>query len=365
MQRVSVDSRGKAATACGNVAVVIPCHNEEASVGIVVADFAAALPGATIVVADNASTDGTADAARAAGAQVVVEPRPGKGLAVRRLLADVEADCYVMVDGDATYDAASAPALVQLVLGGGNDMVNGARAADATSAGTYRRGHALGNAVLTWIFQKLFRLPLQDTLSGYRAMSRRFVKSFPTGATGFEIEAELNAHAATLGVPVAELQTRYGARGEGSQSKLNTYRDGVRILRRNLRLFRDARPWLAFLVLALPWALAAAPLLWIAFSEYFQTGLVTRFPSLVAGTGFLVIALVIAVSGLIMERITRNRTEVVRLAYLSFAAPGAIRAAVAAPALAASTSAATPAADLRDSGRQLASTAAGAGRTLP
>ncbi|MCB9411314.1 MAG: glycosyltransferase [Actinobacteria bacterium] len=303
------------------VAVVVPCHNEEQTIADVIDGFSRTLPGCVVVVADNRSTDRTAEVARQHGAQVLSESRPGKGYAVRRLLADVEADCYVMIDGDATYDPDAAPELVDLVLHHGVDMVNGARVVAGERAEAYRPGHTLGNAMLTWIFQKLFKLQLRDTLSGYRVMSRRFVKSFPTGAAGFEIEAELNAHAATLGVPIGEVDTPYFARPEGSESKLNTYRDGARILRRNLRLFRDARPSLAFALLSLPWLILAAVLLWIAVSEYFSTGLVERFPSLIAGVGALTVGGLIILTGLILERVTRNRIEANRLSYLSYPAP--------------------------------------------
>lgn len=304
------------------VAVIVPCHNEEASIGEVVSGFRRSLPGCRVIVADNASTDSTARVAAEAGATVMVEQRPGKGYAVRRLMADCDADCYVMVDGDSTYDPDAAPGLVADVLIHGFDMVNGARlVADRSEVSAYRRGHTLGNTALTWIFRRLFGLKIEDTLSGYRAMSRRFVKTFPTGASGFEIEAELNAHAATLGVPVSEVPTRYFARAEGTESKLNTYRDGWRILRRNLRLFRDARPGLAFFLLAAPWAIAASVLMWIAFDEYFTTGVVTRFPSLIAGMGFMLTALVMVVAGVIMERTARNRVEAIRIAYLGIPSP--------------------------------------------
>ena len=303
------------------VAVLIPCHNEEATIGRVVADFRHHLPGALIVVADNNSTDQTTEYAHEAGAVVLRESRQGKGFAIRRLLADVDADCYVMVDGDATYDASVAGQMVEQVLLHGADMVNGERVKGADQEAAYRRGHELGNAALTWIFQKLFGLPLKDTLSGYRAMSRRFVKSFPTGATGFEIEAELNAHAAVLDVPVSEIPGTYLERPEGSTSKLNTYQDGIRITRRNLRLFRDARPNLAFFLLSLPWWIAAAVLIWIALSEYWSTGVVLRFPSLIAGVSCLVIAVLLTIAGSVMERVARNRVEAVRLAYLSYPAP--------------------------------------------
>lgn len=303
------------------VAVIVPCHNEEKTIADVIDGFTRTLPGCSVVVADNRSTDRTTAVAREHGAQVLSESRAGKGYAVRRLLADVEADCYVMIDGDATYDPDSAPELVDLVLHHGVDMVNGARVVAGERTEAYRPGHTLGNAILTWIFQKLFKLQLRDTLSGYRVMSRRFVKSFPTGAAGFEIEAELNAHAATLGVPIDEVDTPYFARPEGSESKLNTYRDGTRILRRNLRLFRDARPSLAFALLSLPWLLLAIVLLWIAVAEYLSTGLVTRFPSLIAGVGALVLAVLIVIAGLILERVARNRVEANRLCYLEYPAP--------------------------------------------
>lgn len=314
------------------VAVIVPCHNEERTIGEVIDGYARALPGCAVVVADNRSTDNTAAVALAHGAQVLSESRAGKGYAVRRLLADVEADCYVMIDGDATYDPEAAPALVELVLHRGVDMVNGARVVAGEHKEAYRPGHALGNIMLTWIFQKLFKLQLRDTLSGYRVMSRRFVKSFPTGAAGFEIEAELNAHAATLGVPIDEVDTPYFARPEGSESKLNTYRDGARILRRNLRLFRDARPTLAFALLSLPWIVVAAVLLWVAVAEYLSTGLVERFPSLIAGVGALTVGGLILLTGLILERVTRNRIEANRLSYLSFPAPNPLGPGTIAPA---------------------------------
>lgn len=304
-----------------DVAVVIPCHNEAATVESVVKGFAEALPGAHIVVADNASTDGTADLARAAGATVISERRPGKGWAMRRLFADVDAQIFVMVDGDATYDPTNASELVSLVRSGSADMVTGARMTAVDAGAAYRRGHRLGNAVLTWIFTKLFDLAITDTLSGYRAFSRRFVKSFSTTSTGFEIEAELNAHAAFLGVPVAEIPTRYSQRPEGSVSKLSTYRDGIRILRRNLLLFRDARPLLAFLLLSAPWWFLAALLVGVPTVEYLSTGIVTRFPSLIAGMGALVVALLLWVTGLILQRVAKIRRDVARLTYLGIPGP--------------------------------------------
>lgn len=301
------------------VAVVIPCHNEAASIQAVVEGFYRSLPGCTVFVADNCSTDDTAAIARGAGAVVLRETRQGKGYAVRRLFADIDADCFVMVDGDGTYDPAAAPQMVELVTSGGFDMVNGARVSDDAEL-AYRRGHGLGNAVLSWIFRVLFRLGIKDTLSGYRALSRRFVKSFPTGASGFEIEAELNAHAALLSVPISEVPTAYGARPDGSESKLNTYSDGVRILRRNLRLFRDARPALAFFLLALPWFVLAFLLMLGPFIDYLQIGLVPRFPSLIVGVSCVVVGIFIVFSGVIMQRSALNRVETARLFYLSYGA---------------------------------------------
>ncbi len=303
----------------GGVAVVIPCHNEAATIGRVVSDFHRCLPGCSVFVADNGSSDDTSSIAAEAGATVLHEPRRGKGFAVRRLFADVDADCFVMVDGDDTYDAAGAADMVRLVTSSGYDMVNGARVTGKAHS-AYRPGHTLGNAALSWIFRKLFRLDIDDTLSGYRALSRRFVKSFPTGASGFEIEAELNAHAALLNVPITEVQTTYGARPEGSESKLHTYRDGIRILRRNLRLFRDARPAIAFMLLAMPWLLVAALLMLGPVVDYLNTGLVARFPSLIVGVGFLVVAIFIIFSGVIMQRSALNRVETARLFYLSYGA---------------------------------------------
>jgi glycosyltransferase involved in cell wall biosynthesis len=308
------------------VAVVIPCHNEASTIGRVVQGFRDILPEAQIVVADNASTDETGSVAAAAGARVIREPRRGKGLAIQRLFADVEADCYLMVDGDATYDPSSARHMLALVLDHGTDMVNAVRVSKGGEAeAAYRRGHRLGNRILTWIFRQLFNLYLTDTLSGYRALSRRFVKSFPSRMTGFEVEAELNAHAATVGAVVEEVQSYYSARPPGSDSKLSTYRDGFRIMRRNFRLARDARPLSSFALLALPWLIATPLLLVGPVMDYLDTGLVAKFPRLIAGVGTFVVAVQLVVAGIILERVTRNRNEVVRLSYLRIPAATAGR----------------------------------------
>ena len=222
------------------IAVVVPCLNEEATVARVVGDFQAALPGAEIYIFDNGSSDATAAAALAAGAVVRTEPRPGKGNVVRRMFADVEADVYVLVDGDATYDAAAAPAMIALLLERGLDMVVGARHGDADAA--YRSGHRLGNAVLTGFLDHVFGGGFKDLLSGYRVLSRRFVKTFPCLSSGFEIETEMAVHAITVGLPFAESPTLYAARPTGSASKLNTVPDGLRILNTMLTLLRQEKP---------------------------------------------------------------------------------------------------------------------------
>lgn len=308
----------------GSVAVIIPCHNEAASIAGVIDDVRSVLPNCTVVVADNASSDGTAQVAEERGATVLSEPRRGKGYAVRRLFAAVEAKVYVLVDGDGTYDLQAAPRMIDMLENGALDMVVGVRVySSGLAAQRSRRGHELGNRFLTWIFQTLFRLEITDTLSGYRVMSRRFVKTFPSASMGFEVETDINVHAAVLGSPLRELPGAYISRPEGSASKLNTYRDGWRILRRNLRLFRDGRPALAFLIMASPWLLLSVGLMTYVFDFYFRTGTVANFPSLIAGVGAFLVFLNLWISGLVLERISRNRDEAVRLAYLRF--PGQLR----------------------------------------
>jgi len=318
MNEVSLDECVMTAesTPAGRVAVVIPCRNEEAAIARVIVDFRDALPGAQIVVLDNGSTDNTGQVARDNGAKVILERRPGKGLAMQRLFADVEADCYLMVDGDDTYDSRSAREMVDMVLNKEADMVLGVRVIEGGGEAEFRRGHQLGNKMLTWIFSSLFQLQLSDTLSGYRALSRRFVKSFPLATEGFEVEAELNVHAALLGVPIAEVEGLYTERAVGTESKLNTYKDGIRILRRNLRLFRDARPLMSFGIISIPFWIIAAILIGIPFYEYVQTGVVARFPSLIAGLASFTAAVQLLIGGIIMERVARNRYETARIRYL-------------------------------------------------
>jgi len=300
------------------IAVILPCYNEEAAIGLTVAGFREALPQADIYVFDNNSRDGTAEIAAQAGAIVRHEPMQGKGHVVRRMFADVEADIYVMADGDATYDAQAAPAMIQRLVDEHLDMVVGARASEVDKA--YRRGHRLGNRVLTGILARLFGRTFSDILSGYRVFSRRFVKSFPILSAGFEIETEISVHALELRMPVAEMVTQYGARPQGSSSKLSTYRDGWRILRTILTLFRIERPVLYFGSIGAVLALVAFALGTPLVITYAQTGLVPRFPTAILVTGLAIVAALCFFAGLILDTVVRGRREMRRLAYLALPA---------------------------------------------
>ncbi|MET0181493.1 MAG: glycosyltransferase family 2 protein [Caulobacterales bacterium] len=311
MRRAGLDAQVDAP----RLAVLIPCYNEAASVAQTVAAFRAALPQADVFVYDNASTDKTADIAREAGAEVRLEPLKGKGNVVRRMFADVEADVYVLVDGDATYDAASAPSMISKLRDEYLDMVVGAR--EETSRDAYRRGHRFGNQLLTGLVASIFGQGLNDMLSGYRVMSRRFVKSFPALSQGFEIETELTVHALEIRAPVAEVITPYSERPAGSASKLNTIRDGIRILRMIINLTRDERPlpffsWLAA-IFAASGILLAAPL----FAFYLETGLVPRMPTWVLAVSLGMLSALCLAAGLILDTVTRGRREMKRLAYLA------------------------------------------------
>lgn len=301
------------------VAVLVPCYNEAVAIGRVVDDFRAALPDADIFVFDNNSSDETAAIARSHGASVHHVGLQGKGHVVRRQFADIEADVYLMVDGDDTYHAASAPALVRCLLDGHHDMVVGVRQAQATAA--YRSGHAWGNRMLTGFLSWLFGRNCRDILTGYRAFSRRFVKSFPVLSAGFDIETELTVHALEMKMSVGEVETPYKERPEGSFSKLSTYRDGFRILRTMLRLFSAERPLVFFggigVALMVVSTLLAIPL----FSEYLRTGLVPRLPTAVLATGIMLSALLGITVGLVLDTVTRGRREIKMLAYLRQAAP--------------------------------------------
>ena len=303
------------------IAVILPCYNEAAAIGGTVAAFRAALPGATVYVYDNNSSDGTAAVAAAAGAVVRIERMQGKGHVVRRMFADVDADVYVMADGDETYEAAAAPAMVKLLIDEALDMVVGARQSEVEAA--YRRGHRLGNRLLTGILARIFGRTFSDILSGYRVFSRRFVKSFPVLSTGFEIETEISVHALELRMPVAEVVTAYGARPEGSASKLSTYRDGWRILTTILTLFRIERPVLYFGAIGVALAVLAVILAVPLAITYAQTGLVPRMPTAILSTGLMILAFLNGFCGLILDTVVRGRREVRRLAYLALPAPGA------------------------------------------
>ena len=303
------------------VAVLVPCFNEEVAIGKVVAGFRAALPRATIYVYDNNSRDGTAAAARAAGAVVRTEPLQGKGNVVRRMFADIEADIYVLVDGDDTYDAAAAPAMIRLLIENRLDMVNGARVTEIEAA--YRPGHRFGNAVLTGIVGWIFGNRVSDMLSGYRVFSRRFVKSFPALAGGFETETEFTVHALELRMPIGEVPTAYKDRPAGSTSKLRTWQDGLRILRTILVLVKEERP-LPFFSLAGAVLLAAGVGLFVpVLLEYLRTGLVPRLPTAVLSTGLVLLSFLSFACGLILDTVTRGRKEAKRMAYLAIPGPGA------------------------------------------
>jgi glycosyltransferase involved in cell wall biosynthesis len=297
------------------IAVLVPCFNEEAAVATVVRDFRKSLPSATIHVYDNNSTDRTAILAREAGAIVRCERRQGKGHVVRRMFADVDADIYVLVDGDATYDAPSAPRMIEMLVNEHLDMVVGLRVDQVDAA--YRRGHRTGNWMLTRFLSSVFGQAFKDILSGYRVFSRRFVKSFPVLSDGFEIETELTVHALELALPVAEVETPYYARPEGSFSKLNTWRDGFRILGTILKLYRSEKPLRFFSAIGVLLAALAVGLAVPVFVTYLEQGIVPRLPTALLSTGLMIVAMLSVSSGLVLDTVTRGRREMKLLAYLS------------------------------------------------
>ena len=301
------------------IAVLLPCYNEEAAIGQTIAGFKKALPGASIYVYDNNSRDKTVEKAKKAGAIVRTERMQGKGHVVRRMFADIEADVYVMADGDLTYDPKAAPAMVKQLLEEQLDMVVGTRQHEAKEA--YRGGHVLGNRVFTGLLAKLFGRSFSDIFSGYRAFSRRFVKSFPVLSEGFEIETEMSVHALELRMPVGEVATAYGARPEGSESKLSTYRDGWRILKTIGTLYRVERPVLFYGTVALLLVAAAVILSIPLVITYLHTHLVPRVPTAILVTGMTIVAVLCFFAGLILDTVTRGRREMRRLAYLALEAP--------------------------------------------
>jgi hypothetical protein len=301
------------------IAVLIPCYNEEIAVPRVVRDFQRALPGASIYVYDNESTDRTAQVAAQAGAIVGYEPFAGKGNVMRRMFSDIEADIYVLVDGDDTYDAQVAPELVRALLDGQLDMVNGARVTSIKEA--YRFGHRFGNRLLTGLVQVIFGKQFDDMLSGYRVFSRRFVKSFPAISSGFEIETELTVHALELRMKTAEVPTRYKDRPEGSTSKLSTVRDGVRILKMIGLLVKEERPLMFFSLMFVALAVLSMGLALPVVLEYLQTGLVRRFPTAGLAAAVMLLAFLSMACGLVLDTVTHSRRELKRLAYLEIPAP--------------------------------------------
>lgn len=308
-----------ARAALPRIAVLLPCYNEEAAIAATVAGFMTALPSAIVYVYDNNSSDRTQDVAAAAGAIVRSEKQQGKGNVVRRMFADIDADVYVMADGDLTYDPAAAPAMVDMLLAEQFDMVVGTRRHQVKDA--YRGGHVLGNRLFTNLLSGLFGRSFSDIFSGYRVFSRRFVKSFPVLSQGFEIETEISVHALELRMPVGEVETTYAARLEGSHSKLSTYGDGWRILKTIATLYRLERPVLFYGSIGGLLVSAAVLLAIPLVRTYLQTGLVPRFPTAILVTGMVIIAVLCFFAGLILDTVTRGRREVRRLAYLSLEAP--------------------------------------------
>ena len=297
------------------IAVLIPCYNEEATVASVIRDFRAAVPQAAIYVYDNNSTDLTRDKARAEGAIVRSEPLQGKGNVVRRMFADIDADVYLLVDGDDTYDPKSAPEMIYKLLAEQLDMVNGERQTQISKA--YRPGHRLGNRVITGMVTNIFGNRINDMLSGLKVFSRRYVKSFPALSSGFEIETELTVHALALRMPIAEISTDYRERPEGSESKLSTYRDGFRIIRTIVVLIKEEKPLPFFLLLSAGLALLSLVLSTPVILTYMETGLVPRFPTAILSTGLMLLSFLSLASGVILDAVTKGRHEIKRMRYLS------------------------------------------------
>jgi len=309
------------ATAPGlRLAVLVPCLNEAGAIGEVVRSFRTALPTADVYVFDNGSADGTVAEAEAEGAIVRHERQRGKGNVMRRMFADIDADVYVMVDGDNTYDATDAPAMIRTLLQGPFDLVNGAREA-VDSASAYRQGHQFGNRLLTGLVSIIFGQQIGDMLSGYKVISRRFVKSFPALSTGFEIETEIAIHALELRMAITELKTRYRERSVGTASKLKTYADGFRILKTIIVLLKEERPLQFFSAVAGILAIASLILVFPVLLTYFETGLVPRLPTAILAMGLMVLSSLSLTSGLILDTVTRGRREQKRISYLGIPAP--------------------------------------------
>jgi glycosyltransferase involved in cell wall biosynthesis len=300
------------------VAVLLPCRNEALTIARVVSAFQAELPEAKIYVYDNRSTDKTVEVAKAAGAIVRYEPQPGKGNVVRRMFADVEADIYVLADGDDTYEVGAVRRLIQRLLNEQLDMVVGLRRVATNQSAAYRLGHRSGNLFLTTVVKLLFGARLGDMLSGYRVFSRRFVKSFPALSSGFEIETELTIHALELKIPFSEEPTLYGERPPGSESKLRTFTDGWRVLGTAILLFKEVRPFWFFSLVFVVLALISFALSLPVIETYFETGFVPRFPTAILSASIMLLAFLSLTCGLILDSVARGRREMKRMAYLAY-----------------------------------------------
>lgn len=301
------------------IAVLVPCYNEGMTISRVVADFRQALPTASVYVFDNHSQDDTISAARTAGAIVRSVADRGKGNVIRRMFADIEADIYVLADGDATYDASAAPEMIEMLARDGLDMVVGTRVAEESEA--YRAGHRFGNRMLTHCVATLFGRTFTDMLSGYRVFSRRFIKSFPAHSTGFETETELTVHALELRMPVAEFPTRYGSRPEGSVSKLSTWKDGFRILLTIMKLLKTEKPLMFFSAGCVVSTLFSFWLAIPVLEEYARTGLVPRLPTALLCAALVLLGAILLVCGIVLDTVSHGRAEVKRMAYLAVGGP--------------------------------------------
>ena len=320
MQNLDVQDSTSAAP---QVVVLIPCYNEEQTIQTVVQDFQKSLPEAKIYVYDNNSSDCTVEIAQKAGAIVRSENLQGKGHVIRRMFSDIDADVYIIVDGDDTYDASAAPALIDALINGSLDMVNGRRIEQVREA--YRPGHRFGNWMLTKIVTTFFGERTKDMLSGYRAFSRRFVKSFPALSMGFEIETELTVHALELKMPISDIDTRYKERPEGSESKLNTIQDGIRIFKTIATLIKEERPLEFFSFLSLILGVISIVAAYPVFIEYLDTGLVPRFPTAIFASALMLLAFLCFFSGVILSTVTNGRKEMKRLIYLQYGSVETLR----------------------------------------
>jgi glycosyltransferase involved in cell wall biosynthesis len=306
-------------TAGLRIAVLLPCHNEEHAIRDVVLGFREALPTAKVYVYDNASSDGTATAARDAGAIVRYESRRGKGHVVCRMFADIDADVYVIADGDGTYEPTDAPVMVKSLITESYDMVVGRRVPDVDDATVYPRDHVLGNWLFNKILGTLFRTRFADVFSGYRVFSRRFVKSFPVRFTGFEIETEIAMHTADIGLPYDEYPTVYRSRHAETQRKLRTLPDGLRVLVAAILMFKEMRPMLFFSLISAVLTVVAVSLGVGVIREFLETGLVPRLPTAVLAASIQIVAFICLTAGLVLDSVCRSRREAKRLAYLALA----------------------------------------------